>query len=372
MTNRRHLLKGTASLALMSSTSSLWLSKAIAASTGDLVAAAKAAGQTKVVVTAGTGVYYDALKELFYDPFTKETGIETVLVNNGGYSEVATKVRAMSEANAMEWDVFATTSDTVQSPAFSNYVEDLGDCSKLPNVLSDGIDGSCLRKAVLWAATGNGIAYDESAFPNGGMTSWADFWDVKKFPGPRALPNFGSPWFVLSAALIADGVAPKDVYPLDVDRALKKLDELRAHISAWWTSGDQAQQLLRTKEVVATMVWNGRVASLRKEGFPISFVWDGAMLDADALGITKGAPHKIAAMALLNYLYSTPKAAAEFAKRLNYAIPNKHTGDFLDAQVASNLPTAPQNWSKIVKSDAAWLAENRQKVIERWTAWIGG
>ncbi|MFC3320549.1 ABC transporter substrate-binding protein [Mesorhizobium cantuariense] len=326
----------------------------------------------KVVLTAGTGVYYDALKELFYDPFTKETGIETVLVSTGGYSEVQTKVRAMSEANNMEWDVFATTYDTVRSPAFANYVEDLGDCSELPNVESEGVDGSCLGKAVLWAATGNGIAYDESEFPNGGMKNWPDFWDVKAFPGPRALPNFGSPWYVLSAALLADGADPKDVYPLDVDRAFRKLDELRPNIAVWWTSGDQAQQLLRTREVVATMVWNGRVATLRKEGFPISFVWNGAMLDADALGITKGAPHKIAAMALLNYIYARPKAAAEFAKRLNYAIPNKHADDFLDADVASNLPTAPENWSKLVKSDAAWLAENSQKLIERWTAWISG
>ncbi|MBB6414349.1 hypothetical protein [Mesorhizobium sangaii] len=68
-------------------------------------------------MTAGTGVYFDTLKELFFDPFTKETGIETVLVNNGSYSEVLTKVHAMSEADAMEWDVFATTYDTVRSPA---------------------------------------------------------------------------------------------------------------------------------------------------------------------------------------------------------------------------------------------------------------
>ncbi|WP_172403336.1 ABC transporter substrate-binding protein [Ensifer aridi] len=338
----------------------------------DLVAAAKAAGQTKVVVLGGTGVYYDALKELFFDPFTKETGIEIVLVSSGSYSEVAAKVRAMSEANAMEWDLIATTYDTVRSPAFADYVENLGDCSELPNVVSEGIDGSCLGTAVLWDAAGNGLAYDESAFPKGGMKSWADFWDVKAFPGPRALPNYGSPWYVLSAALLADGVEPKDVYPLEVDRAFKKLDEIKPHVVAWWTSGDQSQQLFRAKEVVAAMVWNSRAATLRKEGFPISFVWNGAMLDADARGITKGAPHKIAAKALLNYLYTRPKAAAEFEKRLNLALPHKHASNFLDANVASNLPTAPENWSKLVKSDAAWLAENRQKVIERWTVWISG
>ncbi|MBB6414346.1 ABC transporter substrate-binding protein [Mesorhizobium sangaii] len=371
MPNRRHFIKSAAGLVLMSSAPSLWASRAAAASVDELVAAAKAAGQMKVVVSIGSGVYLDTLKELFFNPFTAETGIETAFVG-GSYSEVLTKVHAMSEADAMEWDIVTTTVDSVRSPTFANYVEDLGHCSQLSNVVSEGIEGSCLGNAVLWAATGNGIAYDESAFPNGGMKSWADFWDVEAFPGPRALPNYGTPWYVLSAALLADGVEPKDVYPLDLDRAFKKLDELKPNIAVWWTSGDQALQLLRTKEVVATMVWNGRVASLRKEGFPISFVWNGAMLDADAIGITKGAPHKIAAMALLNYLYTRPKAAAELAKRLNYSIPNKHTGDFVDADVASNLPTAPENWSKLMKSDSAWLAENSQKLIERWTTWISG
>ncbi|TIR16146.1 MAG: ABC transporter substrate-binding protein [Mesorhizobium sp.] len=372
MQNRRQLIKGAAGLALISSTRGLWLSHAAAASTEDLVAAAKAAGQTKVVVPAGTGVYHQTLKELFYDPFTKDTGIETVLYSAGSYSEVQAKVRAMSEANNMEWDIISPTSDTVQSPAFANYLENLGDCSELSNVVSEGMDGSCLGKAVLWSSAGAGLAYDENAFPNGGMKGWADFWDVKAFPGPRSLPNVGIPWQVLSAALVADGVEPKDVYPLDVDRAFRKLDELKPHIAAWWTSGDHSVQLFRSKEVVASMLWNGRAASLRNDGFPISFVWNGAMLDADALGIIKGAPHPIAAKALLNYLYSRPEAGAEFVKRLNYVLPNKHIGDFLDANMRSNLMTAPQNWPNIVKSDAVWLAENREKLIERWTAWISG
>ncbi|ESZ60246.1 hypothetical protein X727_31220 [Mesorhizobium sp. L103C119B0] len=347
-------------------------SPATAASTADLVAAAKAAGQTKVVIAIGGGVYLDVLKELFFDPFTKETGIQTAFVSGGGYEERIARLRAMSETNNMEWDIVATTHDTVRSPEIANYVENLRDCSELSNVVSEGVDGSCLGNAVLWAATGNGIAYDESAFPNSSMRNWADFWDVKAFPGPRALPNVGTPWYVLTAAMLADGVDPKDVYPLDLDRAFKKLDELKPNITVWWTSGDQAQQLLWTKEVVATMVWNGRVAALRMEGFPISFVWSGAMLDADVLAFIKGAPHAIAAKALLNYLYTRPEAHAAFAKRLNYALPNKHAGDFFDADIKSALPTAPQNWSRIVETDVTWLSKNRQELIERWTAWISG
>jgi putative spermidine/putrescine transport system substrate-binding protein len=41
-------------------------------------------------------------------------------------------------------------------------------------------------------------------------TSWADFWDTKKFPGKRGLRKGAK--YTLEFALMADGVAPKDVY----------------------------------------------------------------------------------------------------------------------------------------------------------------
>ncbi|MGX9121049.1 extracellular solute-binding protein [Mesorhizobium sp. BHbsci] len=370
MPNRRHFIKTAAGLAFISSAPGLWSSRAIAASVDELVAAAKAAGQNKVVVDTGTGTFFDNLKELFFDPFTKQTGIEiTDAAAGGGYGEKAARVRAMSEANHMELDIISFILDGVRSPTIAPYLEDLGDCSELSNVVSEGIEGACLGNSVVWEMGASILAYDASAFPNGGMKSWADFWDVKAFPGPRALPNYGTPWEVLSAALLADGVKAKEVYPLDLDRAFKKLDPLRPQIT-WWTSGNQSQQLLRTKEVVAAMVWNGRAAQLLKEGFPVSIVWNGAILSADAWAITKGAPHAIAAKALLNYLYTRPEAHAEFAKRMNYAMPNKHASDFMNADLRSALPTT--YWSTIVKGDVTWLAENRQKIIERWTAWISG
>ena len=48
---------------------------------------------------------------------------------------------------------------------------------------------------------------------------------MKKFPGRRALRNH--PIATLEAALMADGVAPDKLYPLDVDRAFKKLEEIK-------------------------------------------------------------------------------------------------------------------------------------------------
>ncbi|MEI9425704.1 ABC transporter substrate-binding protein [Mesorhizobium sp. Cs1299R1N1] len=367
--DRRTFIQATAGITVVSAAPGMWSRPVFAASVGELAVAAKAAGQTKVVLSIGGGTFIDVVKDVFFDPFTKETGIEAVFVTSGDYSSVPAQVRAMSEAKAMEWDIISTTYDSVRAPEFANYVEDMGDCSELSNVVSEGVEGSCLGNSVLMTLGGSVLTYNTQEFPNG-MKNWVDFWDVKTFPGPRTLPNNGSPWYVLSAALVADGVPADKVYPLDLDRAFKKLDELKPHIVAWWVSGDQSQQLFRSKEVVAGMIWNGRAAGLRSEGAPVTFVWIGAVFNADTLSITKGAPHPIAAKALLNYFYTRPEAHAEFVKRMNYVSPNKHVGEFLEARVASDIVSAPQNWPTLIRADPVWVAENRQKVIERWTAWV--
>ena len=71
-------------------------------------------------------------------------------------------------------------------------------------------------------------------------SSWADFWDVKKFPGNRSLCLSDSPR-TLIFALLADGVPRDQLYPLDIDRAFKKLDQIKPHVKVWWREGTQSQ-----------------------------------------------------------------------------------------------------------------------------------
>src|SRR5690606_35103974 len=98
-------------------------------------------------------------------------------------------------------------------------------------------------------------------------TSWAEFWDVEQFPGPRALRN--SPVDNLEFALLADGVPLDQLYPLDVDRAFKKMEEIKPHISVWWSTGAQSAQVLIDQEVVLGTAWHGRFFTAMQEGAPI-------------------------------------------------------------------------------------------------------
>ena len=121
---------------------------------------------------------------------------------------------------------------------------------------------------------------------------------MKKFPGRRALRNH--PFATLEAALMADGVAPDKLYPIDVDRAFKKLEEIKPHITVWWTSGAQSAQLLNDGEVDMVMAWNGRVSALTKEGAKVAFTYNQGILQSTSLCILKDAPNLATAVKFLN------------------------------------------------------------------------
>ena len=240
------------------------------------------------------------------------------------------------------------------------------------DVSGQGVNGSCLREGVMFDIGGGVLAFDQRSFPDGQPqpASWADFWDVKAFPGPRALPNIGNPWWAMIAALEADGVSRDALFPLDLDRAFRKLDEIKPHVTVWWKSGDQSQQIFRTREVVMAMLFSGRAFRLRSEGIPLGISWHGAPLDAAFWAATKAARHPNAALALLDFIYTRPKAHAEFAAESFGSTAQRGALDFLPADAKASSVLQPANWSKIVRVDREWLAANREKVLQRWSTWI--
>ena len=107
---------------------------------------------------------------------------------------------------------------------------------------------------------GTNLVYRKDKFPNGGPQSWADFWDVKKFPGPRCM--YDRSFTCLAFALLADGVPADKLYPMDIDRAFRKMSELKPHIKVWWREGSQSQQLIRDGEVDMIAMWSARAVDL--------------------------------------------------------------------------------------------------------------
>ena len=164
----------------------------------------------------------------------------------------------------------------------------------------------------------------EKAYGDKGPQSWADFWDVKKFPGKRAYRKGVAG--ALEPALMADGVPPNKVYevlsqPGGIERALKKIRELKPHIAVWWSSGAQHAQLMKDGEVDMTTGWNGRFDVVAKDGGKVAYTFNQALLDYDCFAVPKGAPNRDAAMKFLAEI-SKPAYQAEFTKYITYGPTN--------------------------------------------------
>jgi mannopine transport system substrate-binding protein len=150
------------------------------------------------------------------------------------------------------------------------------------------------------------------------------------------------------------------------------MDEIKPHITVWWRSGDQSQQLFRTREVVMAMMFSGRSSRLQAEGISLNIVWNGAPLDASVWAVTRDAPRPNAALALLDFVYTRPNVHAAFVGESFNATAQREAINLLDPAKRNSVVVHPDNWSKVVRIDQAWLAANQETVLRRWTAWLSG
>ncbi len=191
---------------------------------------------------------------------------------------------------------------------------------------------------------------------------------MKAFPGARALRR--DPRGNLEFALLADGVKPADLYPLDVDRAFRSLDRIKDHVAVWWVAGAEPAELLASGKVALASVWNGRAHNAAVEGGPVAVEWNQGMLDSDAWVIPRNSRHPELARRLIAFA-TEPGRQADNTKYIPYGPVNRQAMSRIPADVAAELPTSPANLAVQFKLDSRWWADNEAQVLKRWNAWLG-
>lgn len=245
------------------------------------------------------GALSEVEKMAFVDPFAKEKGIEIANVSPTNYA----KLKAMVEANAVDWDVVTVGGYFIYTGKDTNLLEPVD----YSIVKADHVAPYWRTEYGVYTTTGASvIAYNTDAFPEGSRPElWADFWNVKDFPGPRSL--YSRLWYNYEAALRAAGVSKEEIYPATEEKmklAFAKLKEIKPHVSVWWTAGAQPPQLLSTGEVAMAMAWSGRVAAAIHEGAPVAMTFKDAIAWGNAFVVPKGTPNRDLAMELISYAVS--------------------------------------------------------------------
>jgi putative spermidine/putrescine transport system substrate-binding protein len=320
-----------------------------------------------LTVTSWGGNYQDAQREVYFEPFSKKTGTKLVEDSwNGGVGALRAKV----EGGNSNWDVVQVEAEELELGCEEGLFEQLdwsalgGKDKFIPAAVHE-----CGVGAIVWTTL---LTYDGARLKDG-PKSWADFWNTEKFPGKRALRR--GPKYTLEFALMADGVEPSQVYQTlgtdaGVERAFKKLDQLKSSI-VWWEAGAQPQQLLASGEVVMTSAYNARIAAANKsDNRDFKIVWPGGVYAVDSWVILRDSPNKASGMDLIAFM-SDPNNQKNLPPKVPYGVTNKAATALIDPAVLPNMPTEPGNLAAGLELNTEFWVANIERMTERFNAWVG-
>jgi putative spermidine/putrescine transport system substrate-binding protein len=308
-----------------------------------------------LVFTSYGGSFQRAQEKAWLEPYSKETGTEIRQDSPTDYA----KLQSMVENNEVIWDVVDVSND-FGLESTGNLLEPL-DYSVIDR--EPILEGYATKYRVACMLYANVLAYNTEQV-EGTPSNWTDFFDTRKFSGRRGLHKVPSE--TLEVALLGDGVPPEDLYPLDVDRALNKLETIRDQI-VWWESAARSQQQIAEGEVALISAWNGRVQTEINAGSPVKSQWNQNLQTADYLVVPKGTSRKEEAMELIAYCVSAENNH-RLSDYIEYAPINKESIPKVDPQVAPQLPTAYREVG--VTYNGEWWDNNREAVTERFNEWL--
>ncbi len=324
-----------------------------------------------LVVTTWGGLDTEAHRIAYFDPFTKETGIEIRAVEAG--SGLQAKMLAMQKSGNIEWDVITGDYEFAMINYYKKGLLEKIDYSIVTNV-GDLVDGSIKKWGVGSYVEAYLLVYNTNEFKGEKRPkSWKDFFDVKNFPGPRAMHNWGGPVDNLAIAQMADGASTDEFYPVNYKRAFRMLDKIKPHVTVWFTSGDQLMQSLIDEEVVMAVSTDARAKAAIEQGAPIALEWNQAFYYLNYNSVVKNTPMKKEAMQLLNFMCRSDRQA-EFTKVRKMTGSNIRSIEYLPNEIARGLLIYPETLKKVFSllsvKNGEWTTSHMDEVDEKWNYWI--
>jgi len=323
-----------------------------------------AAAQTLSVRTPG-GAFDDVKRRTVYDPFKAATGIEIVPV-----AATVARLLAMSKSGRIDIDCIDTGADALMQLELEGALTPI-DYKSFTFTNPDDIDPAV--RTPTWVASyllAFVMTYNTASFPKGKEPkSWADFWDLQGYPGARTMAGMGTGTPNLEFALLADGVAPDKLYPLDIPRALKSLSKIKASIPKFWDTGALSAQMMADKEAVLGSLWNTRVQGAIDAGAPLAIQWNQNLVMAQAYGIAKGSPKVDLANKFIDYSLS-PEVQVRWLTEYQGIPANMKAYPSTVKSLLDPDTKTPWTKSKGIPMDNGWWAANRPKVSAAWSNWI--
>ena len=324
-----------------------------------------AAAAGKLFYASYGGSNGEALDKIFFKPFSRETGIEVVQTPPVQLA----KLRAAAAAGSIEWDIIEWQPAEIQAAASLGLLQPL-DYSV---IRADDIVFPASRKKFWYSKSfyTTGIGYGARTFEAGKHpTNWREFWDAKRFPGRRGLLSI--PQDTLEIAVLAAGIAPENVYPIDVELAFATLKEIKPHIRKWTDTPPETIALIQNGELDFDYTYNGRVFAAAQAGSKVGFSKSQLMIFFSPSCVPTGAKNPRDAMRLLNYMMDSNRQA-EYGRTMGFFPMSRRGLELASDELKDWIPDFrdPQN---LLMADATldwWGAPGRlEQLTERFKEFL--
>lgn len=330
------------------------------------VAFASNACGDELTVNSWGGSFQDIQSEHVFETFETATGLDVKELSDG--ENMFSRARLQVETGESVMDVMMGDASWLSAG------KELGlwapiDPAIVPidELHSDAVDPFGIA-ALYWSF--NIVSNSELLSNEDSPSNWSDVWEFAlENPGRVAL--FGArPNYTIEVALLADGVELEDVYPLNaskIERAYASLDRIKDNV-VWYETGDEAQRLLSSEEVVVAMFYGGDTFQLIDQGIPLQLTWNQGILTRDYWLVLRNAPNMDAAQRFVAHA-SSSTVQADFSRSTGFG-PSNPASDSLLADISQRMPTAASNKDLQLAYDHNWWGPQEAELLSEWLGWL--
>jgi putative spermidine/putrescine transport system substrate-binding protein len=307
------------------------------------------AAASEVVIAVYGSEEAKHIKEVFADPFTKQTGIPIVFDTAGPNTG---KIIAMIDSGQIIWDACNSNPGTAGRLGAKGQMEEI-DYSIVSK--DKTLAGLAQKYFTCQYLSSTLLAFNRKALGGRVPQSWADFWDTKSFPGKRALS--WQSYSVLEAALMAEGVPMDKIYPIDVPRALAKVKAIKENCIFWRTAA-QSVDMMRNGEASMALMWSANAHKLKLDtNGDWDYTYNQAILSTYGWLVPKGNPAGREKVMKYIAFMQDPERQVAWMKRTTNGPANPDAAKLLSPVDLASTPGAPENLKRQLRYNYDWFAQ---------------
>jgi len=314
------------------------------------------------------GTIHEDFANTYLDSFSELTGVEIIDASPFDYAQV----RAQVESGNIQYDMIPGVDYVIQQGCGELY-EEIPDEKFYRGLIREEVLASpCV---IPHGTTVFLPFYHRETYQDNPPDSCDDFFDLEGYPGSRAVWN-SSVGIPFEIALLADGVSPDAMYPIDFDRALAKWDTIRDGLEFYSPLG-QAQEGMLNEQwdmLIANQAAGMRI--VRADG-EIAYepVWECAVAQVQSIGILKGTPRLDAATALAGYATTPEPQAVGMMVRASSPVLEPEeiiVPDDLPEYMQDYLMYFNEDKMPLVFQDSTFWSENFEEAEQIFQQWQVG